>query len=213
MIALSVSCGRTRETMRQMTSRDFASSLLSAIARFSHDRRGVSATIVAIALPGLIGVSALGVETGLWYTVKLQNQSTADAAAISAAYQVIADKTSVTDNLIPAASEAAAQNGYSGSTPTVVYPYSDSIVSNGVVVTLQQTQPGLLGSMFLPSVTISPEAVAVVKALANLGVLALATTGTGIVFGDSSSLDAPDCTVGANSQAPAQWAFRVTSAP
>ena len=199
MIALSVSCGRTRETMRQMTSRDFASSLLSAIARFSHDRRGVSATIVAIALPGLIGVSALGVETGLWYTVKLQNQSTADAAAISAAYQVIADKTSVTGNLIPAASEAAAQNGYSGSTPAVVYPYSDSIVSNGVVVTLQQTQPELLSSMFLPSVTISTEAVAVVKALDNLCILALATTGAGVVFGDLSFLDAPDCAVGANS--------------
>ena len=191
MIALSVSCCRARQIMRQMTSRDLAGALLSAIARFSHDRRGVSATIVAIALPGLIGFSAFAVETGLWYTIKLQNQSAADAAAISAAYQVIADKTSVTDNLIPAASEAAAQNGYSGSTPTVVYPYSDSIVSNGVVITLQQTQPGLLGSMFLPSVTISTEAVAVVKALDNLCVLALATTGTGIVFGDSSSLDAP----------------------
>jgi Flp pilus assembly protein TadG len=182
-----------------MTSRDFTGSLLSAIARFSYDRRGVGATIVAIALPGLIGFSALGVETGLWYTIKLQNQSAADAAAISAAYQVIADKTSVTDNLIPAASEAAAQNGYSGSTPSVIYPYSDSIVSNGVAVTLQQTQPGLLGSMFLPSVTISTEAVAVVKALDNLCILALATTGTGIVFGNSSSLDAPDCAVGANS--------------
>ena len=91
-----------------MTSLNLAGSLLSAIARFSHDRRGVSATIVAIALPGLIGFSALGVETGLWYTIKLQNQSAADAAAISAAYQVIADKTSVTSNLIPAASEAAA---------------------------------------------------------------------------------------------------------
>ena len=199
MIALSVSCGRTRETMRHMTSRDLAGSLLSAIARFSYDRRGVSATIVAIALPGLIGFSALSVETGLWYTIKLQNQSAADAAAISAAYQVIADKTSVTGNLIPAASEAAAQNGYSGSTPAVVYPYSDSIVSNAVVVTLQQTQPGLLASMFLPSVTISTEAVAVVKALDNLCILALATTGTGMVFGDSSSLDAPDCAVGANS--------------
>ena len=185
--------------MRQMTSRDLAGSLLSAIARFSYDRRGVSATIVAIALPGLIGFSALGVETGLWYTIKLQNQSAADAAAISAAYQVIAGNTSVTGNLIPAASEAAAQNGYSGSTPTVVYPYSDSIVSNGVVITLQQTQPGLLGSMFLPSVTISTEAVAVVKALDNLCILALAATGTGMVFGDSSSLGAPDCAVGANS--------------
>jgi hypothetical protein len=182
-----------------MMSRDFAGSLLSAIARFSRERRGAAATIVAIALPGLIGFSALGAETGLWYTIKLRNQSVADDAAISAAYQVIAGKTSITSDLMPAASEAAAQNGYTGTTPVVIYPYSDSIVINGVMVTLQQTQPGLLASMFLPSVTISTEAVAVVKALDNPCILALSTTGTGVVFRDSSSLDAPDCAVGANS--------------
>src|SRR6516162_6579176 len=103
-------------------------SLLGAIAPILNDDRGVSAAIVAIALPSLIGLGALGVETGAWFTTKLRNQSGADAAAISAAYEVLAGKTNVADDLIPAAGEAAARNGYSGSIPVIEFPYSDAIV-------------------------------------------------------------------------------------
>src|SRR5262245_29284975 len=102
-------------------------SLLGAIAPILRDDRGVSAAIVAIALPALIGFGALGVETGAWFTTKLRNQSAADAAAISAGYQILAGKTHVVDDLIPAASEAATRNGYNGTTPAVEYPYSDAI--------------------------------------------------------------------------------------
>ena len=77
---------------------------------------------MAITLPVLIGFGSLGAETGLWYTIKRQNQSAADAAAISAAYEVIAGKTNLTADLTPAASEAAAQNGYTGTAPMVVHP-------------------------------------------------------------------------------------------
>jgi Flp pilus assembly protein TadG len=66
-----------------MTPQDWAGSLLSAMARCSHDQCGASATMVAITLPALIGFGALAAETGLWYTIKIQNQSAADAAAIS----------------------------------------------------------------------------------------------------------------------------------
>src|SRR6476660_9468173 len=123
--------------MRQAMPGNLARSWLSAIARIFSEQQGASATIVAIALPGLIGFAALGAETGVWFTIKLQNQSAADAAAISVAYQVIAGKTNPTSELMPAASAAAAQNGFKGSTPTIVYPYSDSSISNGVAVTLQ----------------------------------------------------------------------------
>jgi Flp pilus assembly protein TadG len=61
---------------------------LPVISRFFQDNSGASATLVAIALPSLIGFGALGVETGMWYRIKARNQSVADAAAISAAYQV-----------------------------------------------------------------------------------------------------------------------------
>jgi Flp pilus assembly protein TadG len=180
-------------------SRDVAGSLCSVIARALQDKRGASAAMVAIALPVLIGFGALGAETGLWYTIKRQNQSAADAAAISAAYQVIAGKSNLTGDLIPAASEAATQNGYTGAAPVVVHPYSDTIVSNALAVTLQKTKPALLSSLFLRDVTIATKAVAVIKVFDNSCILALATSGTDIEVRGSSSLGAATCSLAANS--------------
>src|SRR5262249_52269033 len=113
-----------------MTPPRFARSLLSPVARLLHDNHGASATIVAIVLPGLIALGALGAETGVWFTIKLRNQAAADAAVIAAAYEVIAGKTSVISDLTPAASEAALRNGFKGSALKVVYPYSDSVVNS-----------------------------------------------------------------------------------
>jgi Flp pilus assembly protein TadG len=171
---------------------DFARLLPSAIARLWHDERGVSAVMVAVSLTVLIGFAGLGVETGLWYAIKRQNQSAADAAAISAAYEVLAGNTDVTNNLTPAASRAATQNGYTGTTPVVTYPYSDSIVSNAVAVTLQQTQPTLLAALFQSSVTIETTAVARVYPAAPGCVLTTGTSGTDIEISGSSTLSAPN---------------------
>src|SRR6266851_10179269 len=82
------------------------------------DERGAAAVLVALTLPVLFAFGALAINSGLWYTMKRQNQSAADAAALSAAYQVVAmwPSPSVVNHLIPAATEAAAsQNGYAGS--------------------------------------------------------------------------------------------------
>src|SRR5437879_4245030 len=111
---------------------DFIQSLRAVIARLFRDQTGAAATIVAFALPCLIGMSALGIETGVWFAVKLQTQSAADSAVISAAYEVIAGKTDATGELTAAAGEAARRNGYKGSVPAVASPYSDEIVPNGV---------------------------------------------------------------------------------
>ena len=174
--------------------RYLARSLSSAIAWILHDDRGISGTVVTIALPGLIGFGALGVETGLWYTIKFRNQSAADAAAISAAYEVLAGKTDVTGDLTPAASEAATQNGYTGTTPAaVIYPYSDSLVSNGVAVALEQTQGTFLASMFLSGVKIATKSVAVIEVLENPCILALGTSGRGVEISDLSGIDMPEC--------------------
>jgi Flp pilus assembly protein TadG len=169
--------------------------LRSAIARLYRDERGVSAVMVAISLTVLIGFAALGVETGLWYAIKRQNQSAADAAAISAAYEVLAGNTNVTTNLTPAATRAATQNGYTGAAPVVTYPYSDAIVSNAVAVTLRKTQGALLASLFLPNVTIETKAVARVFPAAPGCILTLGTTGMDVGIQGSSTLSAPDCSV------------------
>ncbi|MBV8131817.1 MAG: hypothetical protein JO282_04815 [Alphaproteobacteria bacterium] len=174
-------------------------SLFAAIARIFDDNRGTSAALVAIALPVLIGFGALGAETGVWFTIKLQNQSGADAAAISAAYELIAGKTDATSDLTPAANEEATRNGYKGSTPAVIYPYSDTIVSNGVAVTLQQTQAALLAAMFVTEVSVATKAVATVKVFDNPCILALGGSGTDLDVQANTHLDLPNCSAVANS--------------
>ena len=154
---------------------DFIRSLCRAIAGIFHHNTGATATMLAIALPGLIGIGALGVETGVWFTIKLQNQSAANSAAISAAYEVIAGKTNVSGELTAAADKAAKRNGYKGSTPVVVYPYSNGSVTNGIAVTLQQSQGALLAAMFLSGVTVASTTVAVIEALDSPCILALGT--------------------------------------
>ncbi|MBV9202176.1 MAG: hypothetical protein JO320_02755 [Alphaproteobacteria bacterium] len=155
--------------------------------------------MLAIALPGLIGIGALGAETGVWFTIKLQNQAAVDAAAIAAAYGVIAGKTDVNGELTMAAEEAARRNGYKGSVPTVVTPYSDGVITKGVAVTLQQSQGALLAAMFLSSVTIEARAVAVIEALDNPCILALGTGGTDVEIGLDVQLGMNNCSVAANS--------------
>ena len=171
---------------------------LDAITRFLRDNRGATAAIVAAALPVLIGFQTLGVETGLWYMMKWQSQSAADAAAIAAAHEIIAGKTDVPGDLAPAVSEAAARNGYTGTAPQVVYPYSNSIVPNGVAVFLQRSER-VFGSIFMPAVTIVSKAVAVLGVLDDVCVLALSTTGTGAEVDSASHLDATGCAIAANS--------------
>ncbi len=144
-------------------------------------------------------MSALGVETGVWFAIKLQNQSAADSAAVSAAYEVIAGKTNVTGALTAAADEAARRNGHKGSLPAVAAPYSDGIVTNGIAVTLNQSQGALLAAMFLPGVTIANTAVAAIEVLNNLCILALGANSTGVEIAASAQLDMPSCSVAANS--------------
>ena len=180
----------------------FVKYLMPQISRFLYDTRGASAAMVAIALPSLIGFSALGVETGMWYSIKTQNQSAADAGAISAAYQVIAGKTDVIADLFPAASEAAAQNGYRGTIPAVSYPYADDAVTNGIAVTLQQPQGALLAAPFLPGVTITNKAVATITLFDNPCILTLGTTSTDVEISGSTRLNMPNCGIAANSISP-----------
>jgi uncharacterized membrane protein len=76
-------------------------------ARVSRDRRGAVAFAVAVLLPVLVGFAGIGIEVGMWFWIQRQNQSAADAAAISAAleYAAYIESGMPTD---PAAAAAAA---------------------------------------------------------------------------------------------------------
>jgi len=52
-----------------------------SLLRLRRDQRGIAAVTVAIALPLLFAFGALSINSGLWFTIKRQNQSAADAAA------------------------------------------------------------------------------------------------------------------------------------
>src|SRR5215472_6691801 len=144
----------------------------SLLRRLLRDKRGLSAVTVAVSLPVLFGVAGLGIDTGLWYTIKRQNQSAAD--------EVIAGNTDVANNLTPAASEAAARNNYGGTTPVVTYPYNDAVVTGGVKVTLLQSQNAWCSSWFpaFTNFTIANEAVAGVNSLPTVCTLVLGLSQT-----------------------------------
>ena len=89
-------------------------------ARFWRDRRGAVAVAVAVLLPVLIGFAGLGVEVGWWFWIQRQNQSAADAAAISAALEIA---EGVTTNASAAAIIAANYNLFSTSPPNTLTVY------------------------------------------------------------------------------------------
>jgi Putative Flp pilus-assembly TadE/G-like len=190
---------------------------ISAIwRRLLSDKRGIAAVTVAICLPLLIGFAGLGVDTGWWYTLKRQNQSAADAAAISAGYEVLATNPTpgqAATQLMPAVSEAAARNGYTGNAPTVSYPFAIS-GPRVIRVTLQQPQAPWFSLWFLPNgVTIANEAGAKVCTPGALGCPRLNTacvlatvspTGTGgnVEVTGSASVSITGCSIVADSTSP-----------
>ena len=137
------------------------------------DQRGATAVLAAISMPIMLAIAGLGIDAGWWYTIKRQNQSAADAAAVSAAYEVAANLTDVTNNLTPAAKQAATQNGWvndanppAGLTPiAVTYPCcAGTFAAGGIQVVLQQQQSSWLANFAtLANVTISNRAVAFVS--------------------------------------------------
>src|SRR5262249_42481818 len=69
-----------------------AMTIRAAFSRLLRHTSGVTLPLVAAAITALIGFTGLGVETGLWYAIKRQNQSAADVAALSGAFELLATK-------------------------------------------------------------------------------------------------------------------------
>jgi hypothetical protein len=180
-----------------------------SLLHLRRDQRGIAAVTLAVTLPLLLAFGALAINSGLWFTIKRQNQSAADAAAISAAYEIIANPAfscpgSTPANVLAAASEAASQNGWTntGTAPAVDPCYSDALVPSGVAVTLQQDQSSLFAYAPLATATIATKAVAVVKTLADTCILALDSTAqNALSLSNNASLPNANCAVASNSTA------------
>ena len=78
----------------QMTSNMPATPSIAAkrrsLAHFLRDKSGVSAVLIALMMPVLVGFVGLGIDAGMWYSRTREMQTVADSAAISAALTLLA---------------------------------------------------------------------------------------------------------------------------
>ena len=192
------------------------------LRRLLRDRRGVSAVFVALASTALIGFVALGVEVGLWYAVKRQDQSAADAAAISGAYEVAAGQAY--SDICALAKRDATSNGFPfqsytcpSTSPGCTNPSSGQMCANNppagssntnaVEVVLNRQENTLFANMFLSNVSITSRAVALVNLPGYTCDLSLAKTGTGISVQGSATLNLTGCGMAANSSSASAISF------
>ena len=193
---------------------------------FLRDRRGVVGVALAVLLPVLVGFAGIGIEVGLWFAVQRQNQSAADAAAISAALEYAA-RTESGVPIDPAAATAAAAttanyNLFSTSPPNTlnVYPCYDYMVGgscntsgppeippNAVQVVLTQplstTFANLVTAIWGPSVntvSVTTTAIAALPVAGTACYLALDTSAANAFLVDSGgTLPNLNCWAASNS--------------
>jgi Flp pilus assembly protein TadG len=192
------------------------------LQRLLRDKRGVSAVFVALAATVLIGFVALGVEVGLWYAIKRQDQSAADAAAISGAYELAAGQAY--SDICALAERDAASNGFTfnaytcpATSPSCADPPSGQMCannppvgssnSNAVEVILNRQENTLFANLFLSNVAITSRAVAQVNLPGYTCDLSLAKTGTGISVQGSATLNLTGCGMAANSSSSSAISF------
>jgi hypothetical protein len=176
----------------------------AASSRLLRETSGTTLALVAAAISALIGITGLGVETGLWYTINRYNQSAADVAALSGALEKAGGKPY--SDLCNLAELAAKANGFSfvsfscpTSTPACSSPATGQMCANNppvlgpnttnataVEVILAQQQNTFFASLFLPSVTIDTRAVAGLKAFPTC-MLALNLNGQDLTAGGGGS--------------------------
>jgi hypothetical protein len=176
------------------------------------DESGVTAVLVALTLAVLVAFAGLGAEVGLWYTIKRQQQSAADVAALSGANEVLAANNSGIPGVTTLASaypdicglakRDAARGGFTfasyscpTTTPGCTTPAAGQMCANNppvlgssagntnaFEVILSQNQNTILAHVFLPKVTIDSRAVALVSVLGPACLLSLDPTAADAIF-------------------------------
>jgi Flp pilus assembly protein TadG len=119
------------------------------IISFGHwRRRGSVASLVAITLPVLIGVSALGLDAGLLYVQRRQAQTAAEGIATAAAYQLYLSSSNTSG--ASAAAKALATH-YGVSSPTISIPPTSGTYANKsgyVQVSVTTSSPRLFSAIW-----------------------------------------------------------------
>ncbi len=141
------------------------SAFVSRLRLFKTNRQGVIAVMLALLLPVMVGFVGLGVEVGLWFQLKRDVQTAADAAAIAGAYEVL-ESSPTAATILAASSTDATLNGYDATTDTLTAVNPPTTGPNtgdddAVEVNISTPVSLLFSSVFLDdSVTIAARAVA-----------------------------------------------------
>jgi Flp pilus assembly protein TadG len=194
----------------------------SFLAGFLRDRRGVVGVALAVLLPVLVGFAGIGIEVGMWFWIQRQNQSAADAAAISAGLEYAAQiQSNVATNPSAAATIAAGYNLFSTSPPNTLTLYQcygftvdgscNTSISNGAFNAVQVVLTQPLNTAFanfvtaiwgpnINTVTVRTTAIAAFPQTSNACLLALDPTAANAVLVDNNgTLPNPNCWVASNS--------------
>jgi len=87
---------------------------------FARDEGGQAVVLFAALALGLISMIGLAIDAGLLYSARRAAQDAADAAAIAGA--IVMRQEGDLEDIVAAARDDAARNGYSGSDVTIEYP-------------------------------------------------------------------------------------------
>src|SRR5258708_39397412 len=82
------SSGKRAERTADSTPRWSPSHVCKWVADFAADRTGTIATVFALGLPMMVGLTGLSIDVGIWYQQDAQIQLAADAAAIAGAREL-----------------------------------------------------------------------------------------------------------------------------
>jgi len=179
--------------------------LLSAIRRLRRDRGGAILVTYTLLMTGLLGTTGLAIETGLWYTVKRNLQTQADAAALSGAFERRKGHPDYADVSAAALLEAG-RNGFVAAAPNTITisnpptngPYAGDDSAVQVIVSAPQSL--LFSSFFLNGLAVSAQSVAAVETTGTACVLALDPSASSAIQNQGNPTIAMDgCVLAANS--------------
>jgi Flp pilus assembly protein TadG len=161
--------------------------------------------MVALLLPVIMGFTALGTETGLWFYAHQTMQGAADGAAFSAATAYGQGNTTMfTSEAQAVAAKYGFVNGSNGTTVTVNRPPTSGAYTtnaSAIEVIVQQSQRRLFSAVLMSNnVNIAARAVATGTPSSVACVLGLDTTANSTVqLFNNALLPDPNCGVASNS--------------
>lgn len=172
---------------------------------FRREEHGGALVTVGIALPALLGVTALSVDLGLWYKSRRDYQTATDAAAISTAWQRLKGKS----GLLAVAKADAARNGIVVTSPMVMEvnnpPKSGQYQGEPEAIEVVLTVPEktmLASIVYQGSVTNVVRAVGLIEITGEACVLALnSTAASALKIWGNTTVEAKNCVLGSNSNA------------